>query len=944
MTVRAVRFATIEYHRSQIRKHLGFRTCSTADAIKIAVWLAENVAHAERRPERVREELLKHLREEKIEPPTPGRVSRIVGSALRQSERAWSLRIVSRLEADTLERICALADITFEEKNETGSAPAKAPVDVDTPVAEPETIEQDEEEESFALLAFIKSAPGNVSLESMMTEIRKLVAVRSIGLPPRLFADVAPKVLAAWRARAAVESPSHMRTHPPELAVLLLAALMQEREREITDTLVELLIATVHRIKARADSKVTKELINAFKRVTGKENILFKVADAALGHPDEAVRAVIFPAVTGGEQTLRDLVHEFKTKGPAYRTTVQTTLRASYTNHYRRGLIALLETLEFKSTNSAYQPVIKALELIRRYAKAGNTTYYPRGEVVPEYRGTSGAWEDLVFKSDKRGRRRVVRMVYEIVTFQALRDALRCKEIWVVGAHSFRDPEEDLPKDFPERRVENYAELRKPLDPKDFIAELKAEMRAELAALDTALPKLDWVEIKDRKSGAIKLTKIGPAEEPRNLRKIKNEVSRRWGSVPLIDILKEAVLRTGCLNAVTSVAGSSTLKPEVLAERLMLAIFGYGTNTGIRAVASGGHAHSEDDIRYVRRRYLTPQIAIDIAIAIANATFAARDISLWGEGTTTIASDSTHVRAYDQNIFTEWHSRYGGRGILIYWHVERGSMVVHSQTLRASASEVHAMVEGAVRHGTPMKVEGNYVDSHGQSEIGFGVTRLLGFDLLPRIKQINKVKLYRVESGESDLYARLTPAMTRPIRWALIEQNYDQMIKYATAIKQGTAATEAILRRFTESASHPTYQAMLEVSRAQKTIFVVHYLRLRELQREIQEGLNVVESSNGANSMIFYGKGGDIATNRREELEMTVLCLRILQAALVYINTLMLQDVLADPEWATLLKPADQRGLTPLFWQHVQPYGEVRLDVAKRLSLGGRSDTEDPPS
>jgi hypothetical protein len=126
----------------------------------------------------------------------------------------------------------------------------------------------------------------------------------------------------------------------------------------------------------------------------------------------------------------------------------------------------------------------------------------------------------------------------------------------------------------------------------------------------------------------------------------------RWGSVPLIDMLKEAVLRTGCLNAVTSVVGSSSLKPEVLAERLMLAIFGYGTNTGIRAVASGGHAHSEDDIRYVRRRYLTPQIATDIAIAIANATFTARDVELWGEGTTTVASDSTHVRAYDQNIFT----------------------------------------------------------------------------------------------------------------------------------------------------------------------------------------------------------------------------------------------------------------------------------------------------
>ncbi|MEK8145084.1 Tn3 family transposase [Streptomyces sp. M10(2022)] len=71
----------------------------------------------------------------------------------------------------------------------------------------------------------------------------------------------------------------------------------------------------------------------------------------------------------------------------------------------------------------------------------------------------------------------------------------------------------------------------------------------------------------------------------------------------------------------------------------------------------------------------------------------------------------------------------------------------------------------------------------------------------------------------------------------------------------------------------------LEVGRAQKTIFVARYLRLRDLQQEIEEGLNVMESSNGANSVIAYGKGGEIASNRRDEQEMFVLCLRILQSA-----------------------------------------------------------------
>jgi len=261
-------------------------------------------------------------------------------------------------------------------------------------------------------------------------------------------------------------------------------------------------------------------------------------------------------------------------------------------------------------------------------------------------------------------------------------------------------------------------------------------------------------------------------------------------------------------------------------------------------------------------------------------------------------------------------------------------MAVYSQLINCSASEVAAMIEGAMRHSTDMDLQANYTDSHGASEIGFGITRLLGFDLLPRIKRINKVKLYRPATGDPDAYLRLAPALTRPIRWDLIAQQYDQMIKYAAAIRVGTASTEAILRRFTRANNtHPTYQAMIEVGRAQKTIFVARYLRLRELQREINDGLNVMESWNGANAVIHYGRSGEFATNRRDEQELGAITLHILQAALVYVNTLMIQDILADPAWQDVLTEEDLRGLTPLFWTHVSPYGVFRLQMDQRLAL-----------
>ena len=79
----------------------------------------------------------------------------------------------------------------------------------------------------------------------------------------------------------------------------------------------------------------------------------------------------------------------------------------------------------------------------------------------------------------------------------------------------------------------------------------------------------------------------------------------------------------------------------------------------------------------------------------------------------------------------------------------------------------------------------------------------------------------------------------------------------------------------------------------------------RDLQREINAGLNVVENYNGVQDYIHFGKSGELASNRREEQELSMLCLQILQSSLGFVNTLMIQDTLAEPEWADA---ADSRG------------------------------------
>jgi TnpA family transposase len=189
-------------------------------------------------------------------------------------------------------------------------------------------------------------------------------------------------------------------------------------------------------------------------------------------------------------------------------------------------------------------------------------------------------------------------------------------------------------------------------------------------------------------------------------------------------------------------------------------------------------------------------------------------------------------------------------------------------------------------------------------------------------------------AGQPDAYPHLQPVLTRPIDWELIRRQYEELVKFATALRLGTAEPEALLRRFTRaSVQHPTYRALAELGKAVKTVFLCEYLRSQALRREIHEGLNVIESWNSANGFIFYGRGGEIATNRPEEQEVAVLALHLVQLALVYINTLMIQRVLAAPAWRERLTAEDWRALTPLLYGHVNPYGVFRLDLSERLAL-----------
>lgn len=896
-------------HRQQIRDFLGFRLSTEKDVPLFINWLVEKILpDGKDSISFLQEKSYSYFQEAKVEPFSLMKIDRHICSALTIFENNLFLKIFKSLDHNKKR---SLLDLVAA---------------------------QDKQSADTYYLRHLKEDAGNVSLESILEEVKKISRIAEISLPASLFKSIPHRILEKYKARIMSERPSEIRDHKDPIKYATLAIFCYVRSVEIVDNLVDLLIQVIHKIGKRSENKVNKKIVGELKKVYGKQSILVDLARVTVANPDGVIKEVVYPVVK--EEILQQIIKESQLE-KGYKEQVYTLMRASYGSHYRRMLCPILETLSFQSNNAIHQPVLEALKILKKYLNS-SAIYYPVKQHIPIKGVVKAGWQEIVIeKTEKKGKRgkkiqqeRVNRINYEIAVLKALREGLRCKEIWVEGANKYRNPDEDLPADFDENRDEHYLALNKPKEAQEFIAKLQQEMRDALCMLNNGFPKNTKVKVLPKKGGYIKLTPLDEQAAAPNLETIKKQVFERWQAIGLLDILKETNFRTGFTSLFSSTASREYLDSNDLTKRLLLCIFAYGTNTGLKRISASNPDITYEELRHIRRRYLTkPNLMAGIS-EVTNAILREREEKYFGEATTSIASDSKKFGVWDQNLLTEYHIRYGGRGIVIYWHIDRKSALIFSQLKSCSSSEVASMIEGVLRHCTDMDIQKGYVDSHGQSAIGFAFSYMLGFDLLPRIKAIHKEKLYRPEPGKPDDYQNLQSILTRPIQWELILEQYDQIVKFATALRLGTAGAESILRRFTSNnAQHPVYQALMELGRAVKTVFLCRYLHSQELRREVQEGLNVVESSNSVNDFIFYGKAREISTNRREDQELAMLCLHLLQNSLVYVNTLMLQSVLSHPQWEGKLIKEDKRAITALFYEHINPYGLILIDLNQRIPL-----------
>lgn len=212
---------------------------------------------------------------------------------------------------------------------------------------------------------------------------------------------------------------------------------------------------------------------------------------------------------------------------------------------------------------------------------------------------------------------------------------------------------------------------------------------------------------------------------------------------------------------------------------------------------------------------------------------------------------------------------------------------------------------------------------------------LLGFRFAPRIRDLGDTKLF-IPKGDA-AYDALKPMISSDrLNIKQIRAHWDEILRFATSIKQGTVTASLMLRKL---GSYPRQNglavALRELGRIERTLFILDWLQSVELRRRVHAGLNKGEARNALARAVFFNRLGEIRDRSFEQQRYRASGLNLVTAAIVLWNTAYLER--ATNALNGHGKPVDEtlfQYLSPLGWEHINLTGDYLWRSSTKVGAG----------
>ncbi|ECN9257854.1 Tn3 family transposase, partial [Salmonella enterica subsp. enterica serovar Enteritidis] len=469
-------------------------------------------------------------------------------------------------------------------------------------------------------------------------------------------------------------------------------------------------------------------------------------------------------------------------------------------------------------------------------------------------------------------------------------------------------------------------------------ADCQTYLQSRLNLLGTELKQTNKLAKADKLPEAtitattgLKITPLD-AVMPESAQALITQVASMLPHIKITELLLEVDDWTGFSDEFTHLKTDETTKDKHL---LLTTILSDGINLGLRKMAESCPGTTYSKLTRLQAWHIRDETYASALGVLTNTQFTNDFARHWGDGTTS-SSDGQRFKAGGRAESTgHINPKYGSEpGRLIYTHVSDQYSPFHSKLINVGIRESTYVLDGLLYHESDLKVEEHYTDTAGFTDHVFALMHLLGFKFAPRIKDLGKTKLF-IPKGHNP-YQALKPLIGGTINTKVIEDNWSDVLRLATSIKQGTATASLLIKKL---GSYPRQNslalALREVGRIERTLFILQWLQSKELRRRVQAGLNKGEARNALARAVFFNRLGEIRDRGFEQQRYRASGLNLLTAAIVLWNTVYIERAVnALREQGQEIDTDHLQYLSPLGWEHINLTGDYLWKSNARIGNG----------
>lgn len=886
---------TLRQLRAQALLMAGFRKFAGGDSDELIGWLAGR-AMSHDSPGWLLSEAVQWLRSAGIVRPSLDALERIIGSARSAADQVIFNRLDRHLTEEAKAELDGLLAVDFGQM--------------------------------VSPLAWLREDPRSASPERIREHLDRLDHLRALSVgavDEGWVADNRRRQLATVARHSTAQA---IRRRDPSGRYPVMVAFAAETLGRVTDDLVDLFDQAIGQGHANArralEQRKLADAEEANEKIHLLGELLAMINDSSI--PDGEVRATIWRRYP--PERLAEISAESQRLRRPLDGGHYEELEARH-RRLRAFTPRLLESLQFAGEPESGE-LLAAVELLRELNRTGKRTLDAEGPIgfaprrwLPHLRDSGG---------------RLDRRQWELCLLSELRSELRAGRVWVRGSRRYQPPDSYLiPADrWYRERARATAQLGLPSRAIPRLDRLGALTRERLANLDAELAAdRAQVEILD---GDLKVGRLPGSERPQATSELAGEISRR---LPLVDLSELLIEVDGWCGFSEKLAhgGGSTPRMRRLAEHRYAAILAQACNLGAARMAQAARV-SPRRISWVNEWYLRPAALAEANAQIVDFHHSLPLASAWGDGSFS-ASDGKRFSVGVESAEAQPLPRYfhRSRGVTFYsWtsdqHTHYGSKVIRS-TLR----DATYVLDGILDNETELPIAKHTTDTAGYSDIVFGLFDLLGLEFAPRLAGITDTRLFATGEMTDSQAGKL---IRHRIDQQLIESRWDQLLRIAASLKEGTVTASLLVTRLQASAPrNETAKALREYGRLIKTNFILRYLADETERRAIGAQLNKAEALHALHDTIFFGREQRIRAHALDRQSTQAHCLHLVANAIITWNTTYIAAVLADLRAeGHEINPDDLQRLTPTLYQHINPHGTYNFDQAAIPAEGLRPRRE----